>query len=63
MKSNWVIGGLERSCCARLGLKRTTLLAKMQKLGISLEKQTEPRIGHLNSDEQAAVNPVQRLVV
>jgi len=32
--TNWVIGG-PRGAAARLGLKRTTLLAKMKKLGIS----------------------------
>jgi formate hydrogenlyase transcriptional activator len=32
--SNWVIGG-PRGAAARLGLKRTTLIAKMKKLGIS----------------------------
>src|SRR5579864_5342023 len=33
-ESNWVIGG-EKGAASRLGLKRTTLLYKMQKLGIS----------------------------
>jgi transcriptional regulator with GAF, ATPase, and Fis domain len=33
---NWVIGGLN-GAAARLGLKRTTLIGKMQKLGISRE--------------------------
>src|SRR5262249_40103828 len=32
--TNWVIGG-PRGAAARLGLKRTTLIAKMKKLGIS----------------------------
>jgi formate hydrogenlyase transcriptional activator len=32
--SNWVVGG-PRGAAARLGLKRTTLIAKMKKLGIS----------------------------
>jgi len=35
-ESNWVVGG---SCgaAARLGIKRTTLIAKMKKLGVSRE--------------------------
>jgi formate hydrogenlyase transcriptional activator len=33
-ETNWVIGGL-KGAAARLGLKRTTLISKMQKLGIS----------------------------
>jgi formate hydrogenlyase transcriptional activator len=33
-ESNWVVGGL-RGAAARLGLKRTSLAYKMQKLGIS----------------------------
>ncbi len=32
--SGWIVGGL-RGAAARLGLKRTTLIAKMKKLGIS----------------------------
>jgi formate hydrogenlyase transcriptional activator len=35
-ETNWVIGG-RRGAAARLGLPRTTLLSKMQKLGISRE--------------------------
>jgi len=33
-ESNWVVGG-NRGAAARLGLKRTSLAYKMQKLGIS----------------------------
>jgi len=33
-ESNWVVGGA-RGAAARLGLKRTSLAYKMQKLGIS----------------------------
>ena len=33
-ETNWVIGG-SKGAAARLGLKRTTLISKMQKLGIS----------------------------
>ena len=32
--TNWIIGGL-KGAAARLGLKHTTLISKMQKLGIS----------------------------
>jgi len=35
-KTNWVVGG-ERGAASRLGLNRTTLIAKMRKLGISRE--------------------------
>jgi formate hydrogenlyase transcriptional activator len=33
-QTNWIIGGL-KGAAARLGLKRTTLISKMQRLGIS----------------------------
>ena len=33
-QTNWVIGG-PSGAAARLGMKRTTLLSRMQKLGIS----------------------------
>jgi len=33
-ETNWVIGG-ERGAAAQLGLPRTTLIARMQRLGIS----------------------------
>ena len=38
----WIIGG-PRGAAAKLGLKRTTLLAKMRRLGISrpLQEETE----------------------
>jgi formate hydrogenlyase transcriptional activator len=32
--TNWVVGG-PKGAATRLGLRRTTLIAKMQKLGIS----------------------------
>jgi formate hydrogenlyase transcriptional activator len=35
-KTNWIVGG-RNGAAARLGLNRTTLIAKMQKLGISRE--------------------------
>src|SRR5258706_4339855 len=37
-ESNWVVGGA-RGAAARLGLKRTSLAYKMQKLGISRSPQ------------------------
>jgi len=37
-ESNWVVGGA-RGAAARLGLKRTSLAYKMQKLGISRPSQ------------------------
>jgi formate hydrogenlyase transcriptional activator len=52
-EAHWVIGGLN-GAAVRLGLKRTTLVAKMQKLGIS-RVAAEPRIAHLDSDEQTVV--------
>jgi transcriptional regulator with GAF, ATPase, and Fis domain len=33
-ETNWVIGG-PKGAAARLGLQRTTLISKMQRLGIS----------------------------
>jgi formate hydrogenlyase transcriptional activator len=33
-ESRWVVGG-PRGAAARLGLKRTTLMGKMKKLGLS----------------------------
>jgi formate hydrogenlyase transcriptional activator len=40
-EAGWVVGG-PAGAAARLGLKRTTLIAKMKKLGI-VERQTKPR--------------------
>jgi len=40
-KSNWVVGG-RAGAAAKLGIPRTTLIARMHKLGISREK-VEPR--------------------
>jgi formate hydrogenlyase transcriptional activator len=33
-QAGWIVGGL-RGAAAKLGLKRTTLLAKMRRMGIS----------------------------
>jgi formate hydrogenlyase transcriptional activator len=57
--SDWIVGGL-RGAAARLGLKRTTLISKMKKLGISrpvsenqadrlLEEQRDPEMMATNS--------------
>ena len=40
-ETNWVVGGVN-GAAARLGLKRTTLIAKMRKLGLSRESAEEP---------------------
>ena len=40
-ETNWIIGGL-KGAAARLGLKRTTLISKMQKLGISRALEEAP---------------------
>ena len=40
-KTNWVVGG-RNGAAARLGLKRTTLIAKMRKLGVSRVISGEP---------------------
>jgi transcriptional regulator with GAF, ATPase, and Fis domain len=40
--TDWVIGG-ENGAAVRLGVKRTTLLYKMRRLGISRPKPYEPR--------------------
>ncbi len=40
-ETNWVVGG-RNGAAARLGLARTTLIARMQKLGISKESPKEP---------------------
>ena len=40
-KTNWVVGG-RSGAAARLGLPRTTLIARMRKLGISRERQWAP---------------------
>jgi len=42
-QTNWVVGGVN-GAAARLGLKRTTLIAKMRKLGLSREAAEEPEI-------------------
>jgi len=38
--SNWVVGG-KSGAAARLGVARTTLISKMQKLGLSREQGSE----------------------
>ena len=43
-ETNWVVGGVN-GAAARLGLKRTTLIAKMRKLGLSRETAEEPGNG------------------
>jgi formate hydrogenlyase transcriptional activator len=40
--TDWVIGG-ENGAASRLGVKRTTLLYKMRRLGITRPKPFEPR--------------------
>jgi formate hydrogenlyase transcriptional activator len=50
--ANWVVGG-RNGAAARLGLNRTTLIAKMRKLGISRETNEESVRG-LDSYGQAA---------
>jgi transcriptional regulator with GAF, ATPase, and Fis domain len=44
--AGWIIGGPD-GAAARLGLKRTTLIAKMKKLGISrpVQKDDMDRVG------------------
>jgi transcriptional regulator with GAF, ATPase, and Fis domain len=39
-RTNWVVGG-RAGAAAKLGLPRTTLIARMRKLGISRELQDE----------------------
>jgi transcriptional regulator with GAF, ATPase, and Fis domain len=48
-ETNWIVGG-RNGAAARLGLLRTTLIAKMRKLGISRDT-TEQRRGDLDSRE------------
>jgi formate hydrogenlyase transcriptional activator len=49
-ETNWVVGG-RNGAAARLGLPRTTLISRMQKLGIS----NNPRGIHLASAEAATM--------
>jgi transcriptional regulator with GAF, ATPase, and Fis domain len=51
-EANWVVGG-RNGAAARLGLPRTTLISRMQKLGISIN----PTGLHLASAEAATVIP------
>jgi transcriptional regulator with GAF, ATPase, and Fis domain len=53
-ETNWVVGGRD-GATARLGLPRTTLISRMQKLGIS----NNTGRFHLASVEAAAVAPPQ----
>jgi transcriptional regulator with GAF, ATPase, and Fis domain len=49
--SGWIVGGLQ-GAAARLGLKRTTLISKMKKLGISRPGH-EHAIGRLNENRKS----------
>ena len=53
-ETNWVVGG-RNGAATRLGVNRTTLIAKMRKLGIFRDT-TEQYIGDLDSNGQAAVS-------
>jgi formate hydrogenlyase transcriptional activator len=53
-ETNWVVGG-QNGAATRLGVNRTTLIAKMRKLGIFRDA-AEQYIGDLNSNGQAAVS-------
>ena len=50
-ETNWVVGG-RNGAAARLGLNRTTLIAKMRKLGISRET-AEQSTGRSDTDAKA----------
>jgi len=54
-EANWVVGGVN-GAAARLGLKRTTLIAKMRKLGLSRpeEEQGDQSDRRIGLDELAA---------
>jgi transcriptional regulator with GAF, ATPase, and Fis domain len=54
---DWVIGG-PRGAAARLGLKRTTLIAKMNKLGISRPVRGDHTAGSVAEFQSSAVNEV-----
>ena len=53
-KTNWVVGG-RNGAATRLGLNRTTLIAKMRKLGIFRDT-AEQRIGDPDSNRQMPVS-------
>jgi formate hydrogenlyase transcriptional activator len=53
-ETNWVVGG-RNGAATRLGVNRTTLIAKMRKLRIFRDA-AEQCIGDLDSNGQAAVN-------
>ncbi len=53
-KTNWVVGG-RNGAATRLGLNRTTLIAKMRKLGIFRDT-VEQRIGDRDSNRQMPVS-------
>lgn len=53
-ETNWVVGG-RNGAATRLGVNRTTLIAKMRKLGIFRDA-AERCIGDLDSNGQAAVS-------
>src|SRR5262245_55325671 len=50
-ETNWVVGGAN-GAAARLGLKRTTLIAKMRKLGLSRETAEEAERHDVRKDEE-----------
>jgi formate hydrogenlyase transcriptional activator len=53
-KTNWVVGG-RNGAATRLGVNRTTLIAKMRKLGICRDT-AEQRIEDLDSNGQVPVS-------
>ena len=53
-KTNWVVGG-RNGAATRLGVNRTTLIAKMRKLGIFRDT-AEQRIEDLDSNGQVPVS-------
>jgi transcriptional regulator of acetoin/glycerol metabolism len=55
--SDWIIGGAG-GAAAKLGLKRTTLLSKLKKLGITRPGQRDSSATKPYDDEMAATGPV-----
>jgi formate hydrogenlyase transcriptional activator len=59
-ETNWIVGG-PTGAAAHLGLPRTTLIARMQRLGISNET-SGPRVGHFSSQlRDDSVRDLQRI--
>ena len=57
-ETNWVVGG-PNGAAARLGMHRTTLIARMQKLGISretIERSTEPSESYTNGPQSLPIH-------